>query len=324
MPVNSAAARQAVAAITKFEKRTVDGISDPFPEVRYWRKEGLFVTGSHGTALQWQAITARRATQGFSRATQSSFVPFNPLVAATLANKGYSVVGQVHQTDLWECQGDQQLVDLLKLEMEWIPETLWRSVTQDSYLDGTNTTNSVNPIIGLPGAVINSGSYAGVAYSTESAFFGAGLNILSGGVYATFSTDPIPALTGMLMAGEIGADAGEDTMFPDAIWCSYADWQIIHNALQAQTLGNFEASKYKTGAKDLMFMGVPIFRTRFLSAGTIWVTNSKMMDFRLPTPKVINSFKREEPSPWSIILLQVFYGLFRVILPRAIIKATVT
>lgn len=323
MPVNSAAARQAVAAITKFEKRTVDGLSDPFMEVKYWRKNGLFVTGSHGTAIQWQAITARQTTAGFSRQTQSSFVPTNRLIACTLANKGYSAVGQVHQTDLWECQSDQQLVDLLKTEMQWIPESLWRSITQDHYRDGTTTTNSANPIIGLPGAIINSGTYAGVPYSAEGSFFGSGNNILSGGVYDTFSADPVPALTGMLLAGEQGTDAGEDTMFPDAIWMSYADWQIVHNALQAQGLGELSASKYKTGAKDLEFMGVPIFRTKFLSQGTVWVTNSNFMDFRMPTPKVINSFKREEPSPWSIILLMVFYGLERFILPRAFVKVTV-
>lgn len=323
MPVNSAAQRVSVAAITKFEKKTVDGVSDPHIEAKYWRKNGLFVTGSHGTALQWQAVTARQTTSGFDRQTQSTFVPFNRLIALTLANKGYSAVGQVHQTDLWECQGEQMLIDLLKHEMEWIPECLWRAIITDWYLAGTDTTRSANPIVGLNGAVINTGSYAGVSYASEGAFFGSGSNILSGGVHAAFSVDPVPSLTAMLLAAEQGTDAGDDSIFADAIWMSYADWQSCHNALQAQGRGDMTASKYRTGAKELEFMGVPIFRTRFLSTGTVWVTNSKYMDFRLPTPKVINSFKREEPSPWSTILLMVFYGLFRVTLPRAFVKATV-
>ena len=323
MPVNTAQQRTAVAAITKFEKRTVDGVSDPHIEAKYWRKNGLFVQNSHGTALQWQAVTARQSTQGFDRQTQSVFTPTNRLVAATLSNKGYSAVGQIHQTDLWQCKGDQQLVDLLKHEMQWIPEALWRSIIQDWYQDGTSTTNSANPIIGLPGAVKSSGSYAGIAYADEGTFFGSGSNVLSGGIYDNFSNDPVPCLTAMVLAGEQGTDAGDGTMTPDAIWLSYTDWASVHNALQAQGLGELGASKYRTGAKELEFMGIPIFRTRFLSAGTVWVTNSKFMDFRMPTPETINTFKREEPSPWSIILLMVFFGLFRIQLPRAFVKATV-
>lgn len=324
MPVNSAEARLAVAAITKFEKRTVDGQSDPFKEVKYWRKEGLFVTKSHGTALQWQAVTARQTTSGFNRETRTDFTPTNRLIALTLSNKGYRAAGQIHQTDLWEAMGEQQLVDLMKHEVEWTPEAVWRSITQDWYLAGTTYTNSSNPIIGLNGAVISSGSYAGVNYSDEGVFFGSGNNILSGGVHGGFSTDPIPSLTAAILAAEQGTDAGEATMFPDAVWMSYTDWQYLHNALQAQGRGELAASKYETGAKDLVFMGVPIYRSRFVSSGTYWVTNSKFMDFRTPAPQILNTFKREEPSPWSIIMLMVFYGLFRVILPRAFVKVTVS
>ena len=323
MPVNSAVARQAVACITKFEKRTVDGQSDPFIEAKFWRKHGLFITGSHGSAIQWQAVTARQTTRGFDRQTQSVFTPTNRLISCSLTNKGYSAVGQVHQTDLWQCQGDQQLVDLLKHEMQWIPECMWRSIIQDNYLDGTNTTNSANPIIGLPGAVKASGSYAGVAYADEPTFFGSGSNVLSGGVHDLFSSDPVPSLTDAILAAEQGTDAGEGVMEPSAIFMSYTDWAYVHNALQAQGQGEITASKYKTGAKDIEYMGVPILKSRFVASGTYWVVNHNFMDFRLPTPKVLNSFKREEPSPWSIILLMVFYGLQRFILPRAFVKVTV-
>lgn len=323
MPVNTAQQRLAVAAITKFEKGAVDGQSDPHIEAKYWRKNGLFVHNSHGSALQWQAVTARQTTSGFDRQTQSTFTPTNRLIELTLSNGGYSAVGQVHQTDLWMCKGEQMLIDLLKHEMEWIPEVLWRSLIQDYYKDGTNTTNSANPITGLPGAVKASGSYGGIAYADEGTFFGSGLNVLSGGIYDNFSNDPVPCLTAMVLAGEVGSDAGDSSMTPDAIWLSYADWASVHNALQAQGLGELGASKYRTGAKELEFMGVPIFRSRFLTAGTVWVTNSKFMDWRSPAPKTINTFQREEPSPWSIILLMVFFGLFRVQLPRAFVTATV-
>lgn len=324
MPVNSAAARLVAAAITKYEKRLVDGQSDPFKEVKYWRANGLFVTKSHGTALQWQAVTARQSTQGFDRETRTNFIPTNRLINPSLANKGYSAAGIVHQTDLWQAQGDQQLVDLLKNEIEWTPEAMWRSITQDWYRDGTTTTNSTNPIIGLLGAIVNSGTYAGISYSSESTWFGGGSNILSGGVHATFSTDPIPSLTASILQAEQGTDAGENVMFPDAVWLSYTDWQTVHNALQAQGRGELDASKYATGAKDLMYMGIPLIRSRFISSGTYWVTNSKFMDFRTPAPDVLNTFRREEPSPWSIILLMVFYGLFRVMVPRAMCKVTVS
>lgn len=322
MPVNTPEQRLSVAAITRFEKRNVDGQSDPHIEAKYWKKNGLHTTNSHGKAIQWEATTARQSTFGFDRMTQSTFTAMNRLIALTLSNKGYSAVGQVHQTDLWQCKGEQQLVDLLKHEMEWIPEALWRSIIQDWYRDGTNTTNSSNPIIGLPGAVKSSGTYAGVAYADEPTFFGSGSNIKSGGIYNDLSANAVAILTDMILTAEQGTDAGDDFIFPDAVWLSYSDWAAIHNVLQAAGRADQAASKYRTGAKEIEFMGVPLFRTRFLSQGTAWVTNSKYMDFRLPTPKLINSFQREEPSPWSIILLMVFYGLFRVTLPRAFVKAT--
>ena len=105
---------------------------------------------------------------------------------------------------------------------------------------------------------------------------------------------------------------------------TYANWATLHNSLQAQGRGELEASKYSTGAKDLMFMGIPVFRTRFQTASQYYITNSKFMDWRTPAPSVLNTFKREEPSPWSIILLMVFYGLFRVTLPRAHVRVTVS
>lgn len=324
MPANSAEARLAVAAITNFEKRTEDGLSDPFKEVKYWRKNGLFKMKSHGPALQWQAVTARQSTTGFNRETRTNFVPTNRHIAATLSNKGYSAAGLIHQTDLWEAMGDQQLVDLMDAEIKWTPETMWRSLTQDWYLDGTTTTRSGNPIIGLTGGLISSGTYANVTYANEPTFFGSSNNILSGGVHASFSTDPIPSLTASLLAAEQGTDAGEDVMFPDAVWMSYTDWQTVHNALQAQGRGELAASRYATGAKELEFMGVPIMRSRFVSSGTYHITNSKFMDFRTPAPKILNTYRQEEPSPWSIVFLMVFYGLFRMTLPRAFVRVTVS
>ena len=246
------------------------------------------------------------------------------MITASLSNAGYSAAGMVHQTDLWEAMGDQQIVDLMKHEVEWTPECLWRAVTQDSYLAGTTLTRSSNPITGIQGAVISSGTYAGVSYTDEPTWFGSGNNILTGGVHATFSTDPIPSLTAAVLAAEQGTDAGEATTFPDAIWMTYANWATLHNALQAQGRGEIGAPSFDAGAKELMFMGIPVYRTRFQTASQYYVTNSNFMDFRTPAPKILNTYQKEEPSPWSIILLMVFYGLFRVTLPRAFVRVTVS
>jgi len=235
VPTNSANARMAVAAITNFEKRTVDGLSDSFVEVRWWRKNGLFVTKSHGTSIRWQAVTARQGTTGFARETTTAFGPTNRLITASLSNAGYSASGQIHQTDLWECQGDEQIVDLLKHEMEWTPEALWRALTQDFYLDGTTTTRSGNPITGILGAIINSGTYAGVSYTSESTFFGSGNNILTGGVHSTFSTDPVASLTAAVLTAEQGTDAADAVTFPNGIFMSYTDWATVPSAIPANT-----------------------------------------------------------------------------------------
>ena len=312
-----------MASITNFEKRTVDGLSDPFKEVKYWRSNGLFKTKSHGTSIRWQAVTSRQSTTGFNRETRTDFVPTNRLITASLANAGYSASGQIHQTDLWEAMGDQQIVDLLKHEIEWTPEAMWRSITQDWYRAGTTYTNSSNPITGLQGALVSSGTYAGVSYTDEGTWFGSGSNILSGGVHSAFSTDPIPSLTASVLQAEQGTEAGDAVTFPDAIWMTYANWATLHNALQAQGRGEIGASKWDAGAKELLFMGIPVMRTRFQTASQYYVTNSKFMDFRTPAPKILNTFQREEPSPWSIIFLMVFYGLYRVTLPRSMVRTTV-
>src|SRR3990167_7044361 len=245
MPTNSAEARLAVASITNFEKRTVDGLSDPFKEVKYWRKSGLFTTKSHGTSVRWQAVTARQSTTGFNRETRTNFVPTNRLITASLSNAGYSAAGQVHQTDLWEAMGDQQIIDLMKHEVEWTPEAMWRSITQDWYRACATYTNSGNPITGMQGALVSSGSYAGVNYSDESTWFGSGSNILSGGVHAAFTVDPIPSLTAAILQAEQGTDAGEANTFPDAIWMTYANWATLHNALQAQGRGEIGGTRYE-------------------------------------------------------------------------------
>ena len=324
MPSNSAEARLAVAAITRFEKRVEDGVSDPFKESEWWRKTGMFNTKSHGTSIRWQAVTARQATTGFNRETRTDFVPTNRLITASLANSGYSAAGQVHQTDLWEAMGDQQIVDLLKHEIEWTPEALWRALIQDWYLAGTTYTRSQNPITGVQGAIVSSGTYAGVSYTDESTWFGGGSNILTGGVHASFSVDPIPSLTAAILQAEQGTDAGDSVTFPDQVIMTYNNWATLHNALQAQGRGEIGATSYNAGAKELLFMGVPIIRSRFQTANQYYVLNSKFMDFRTPAPKMLNTFKREEPSPWSMIMLMVFYGLFRVTLPRANVRVTVS
>jgi hypothetical protein len=185
-------------------------------------------------------------------------------------------------------------------------------------------TRSTNPIVGIRGAIINTGSYAGVAYSDEATWFGSGNNILTGGVHDTFTTDPIASLTAAVLAAEVGSDAGDSQAFPNAIFMTYANWQTMHNALQAQGRGSLEASKYSTGAKDLMFMGIPIFRSRFQTANQYFVLNSNFLDFRTPAPKILNTSKKEELSPWSTILLMVFYGILRVTLPRAQVRVTVS
>ena len=324
MPTAGATARLAVAAITNFEKRTEDGLSDPFAEVKWWREKGLFVTKSHGSSIRWQAVTARQSTTGFNRETRTDFVPTNRLITASLPNSGYSAAGQIHQTDLWEAMGDQQIIDLLKHEMEWTPEAMWRALTQDWYLAGTTYTRSSNPITGIQGAIVSSGTYAGVSYTNESTWFGGGSNVISGGVHDSFSVDPIPSLTASVLQAEQGTDAGQATTYPDGIFMTYTNWATLHNALQAQGRGDVTASKYQTGATDLTFMGIPVHRTRFQTASQYYVLNSKFMDFRTPAPKMLNTFKREEPSPWSVIMLMVFYGLFRVTLPRANVRVSVT
>lgn len=320
MAVQSAAARLAVTAINQYEKEVQDSISDFFQEVEYLREHGRIKFNSSGPSIEWPVVTNRSTVDAFSREARTDFTPTNPGVRLTLSNKGYKTADLIHQTDLWECAGPQQIIDLMENRMQWQPEAIQRALANDFFLDGTQTTYGTNAIIGLNGGVKTSGTYGGQDVAVETALAG---NVLSGAPYNAFSTDPFNALSQGILACERGTNAGSANMYPDAIWLSYTQYAQLLNAVETKRRIIESDDNEKTGKKGVLkHMGVPIYRTRFLAAGTGWITNSKFLDIRCPTPKLLMPYKQEVASPWSIGMMIVFYGLMRVIVPRAHAKMT--
>jgi len=321
MAVNTAAARLAVAAINQYEKEVRDSISDYFQEVEYLRENSRIKLNSAGPSIEWPVVTQRGTVEKFDREARTDFTPTNPGVRLVLSNKGYKTADLIHQTDIWEAAGPQQIIDLMENRMQWMPEAIQRALAFHFYGDGTDTAYGSNPIIGLAGGVKTSGTYGGQDVAVETALQG---QVLSGAPYNAFSTDPLNAITSAILATERGTNAGAENMYPDAIWLSYTNWAQVANAIEAKRRIVEAGDSEKTGKKGtLTHMGVRIYRTRFLSSGTMWVTNSKFLDLRSPCPKLLMPYKQEIPSPWAVGMMIIFYGLFRVIVPRAHAKVTI-
>ena len=317
MAVNTAAARLTVSAINQFEKEVYDSISDYFQEVEYLRSNGRIKFNSAGPSIEWPLQTNRGAVAAFNREARTDYTPVNPGVRLTLSNKGYKTADLVHMTDIWECAGPQQIIDIMENRTQWQPESIQRALATEMFIGDGSTDNGygTNGIIGFDNSILTTGTYAGQNVATETAVKG---QVLSGAPYNAFSTDPLNALSQGILACERGTQAGGANMYPDAIWLNYTNYAQLLNSIEAKRRVVDDGDSEKTGKRGtLKHMGVTIYRSRFVPASKGYITNSKFLDVRCPTPKLLMPFKQEIGSPWSIGLMTIFYGLFRNIVPRA-------
>lgn len=319
MATQTRAARLAIAAIADYEKMMpLDSISDPFVLEKILKGAGKVKTGKKGTSLEWKVQTARGSVTAMSPEATSNFTPVNPGVNLSLSNKGYKTTDLVHETDLEEADGAQRIFDIVENRTVWMPEALGRARAVEAYKgDGSTDANGygANGIIGFDNSILSTGTYAGQTVDTETALKG---QINSGGVHASFSTDPFPSLVDSVIDCMRGTDAGGGDYRPTHIMIDPTGFGYILNAANDLRRSINHETDMKLGTEVITFMGVKIVMDRFISTTTkYYVLNTRFLEWHTPYSTLNQVRKKEELSPLSVSMLCFNYMKQVVRLPRA-------
>lgn len=323
MPTNTANARVAVAAINLYEKGYVDAVSNEVKELKWLQDSGCVKLGQGGLAKTWQAQTSTPTVRTYNGEANFPFTPTNTLIQPSLGYAGYAVDNRLSDVDVAIASGKEQLIDLIKKVTEDGKWGVMNALATDFHLAGTTTTYSDIPITGVQGFVINSGSYAGITYASEAGFFGSGNNILTGGVHASFSSDPLSSISQAVAAAEVGDQLGMATGKPDAIFLPFVNFAQASSAIFGQARGTFGDKKGKFGFGELEFEGIPLVKSRYVPAGQMVILNSKSLKMSCVFDELISFKKQGELSPDGMITLHRFYGVLQCYRPRMNCRVTI-
>ena len=317
MAAQTRAARLLIAGIADQEAiMPLDSISDPYPFEKVLRAAGKIKTGKKGTSLDFKIQTARGSVTAMSSEATSNFTPVNPGVNVTFSNKGYKTSDLVHETDLEEADGAQRIFDIVENRTMWMPEALGRARQTECYT-GDGSTDSgfgANGIIGLDNQVRTTGSYGGQDVAVETALKG---QVLSGGVHASFSTDPFPSLVATFIACMRGTDRGMGDYRPTHSFISPTGFGYLLNAANDLRRSVKHETDAQLGTEKITFMGVEILMDRFISTLKQYTINSRFLEWHTPFGALTQVRKKEELSPLSVSLLCFNYMKQVVRLPRA-------
>jgi hypothetical protein len=326
MATQTRAARLLTAAIADYVTgMPVDSISDPFPMEKILRAEGRIKTGKKGPELSRKVQVARGTTSGMSVEATSTFTPVNRVADMRWVNKGFKTTDRVHEIDLIEASGESELYDILENCTMWMPETIGRARAVSRYIgDGASADGyGNNGYIGLNNAIITTGSYAGVNVATETALQG---QVNTGGVHASFSTDPFPSLVESTIDGMRGTDRGMGDYTPQYGFIDPTGFAYLLNAANDQRRSVNHEKDTKLGVEALTFMGVKWIMDRFCPTLTYYIVNTKYIEEHTPYG-ALNQVKKRDVSaesgePLATNLLCFNYSKFIVTLPRAQVRVT--
>lgn len=318
----TAAARHIVTTIADFESGMNDSLSNPFTFQKWMKAKGRIFTKKTGSSQEWRVLTDRPTVDEMSRDATANFTPTNPGLVLTISNKGYKAADIIHDTDIAENSGSKEkIIDLLENRVAWLPEAIRVAIETDAFGDGTSTTYGTNAIQGAAYAIVTTGTVYGQAFATHTALNG---QVNTGGVHATFSTDPFPSLVDTIIDCYRGTDAGMGMFEPDGIFIDPTGYAYVLNAAN-DVRQNFSFKETEAfGVKAITFMGVPIMMNRFSTSGVYFTFNSGLMDISTPYGELIQSRRKDEMSPVSMPLLNFFYGRLRFKIPRAHSRTTYT
>ena len=322
--MSDAATALALLTIDKYEKGVLDSITEKIPEWHWLTSKGRTVLNSHGPGYRWLARVLRGTVKGFARDTRLVPTRKNRDIQPRLTNRGYGIGEMLHQTDIWENGTPERLMDLSKDMMEGMHGDLKDVLGGGFYDDGTDATYNALGFQGANAALISSGSYAGIAKATYPRFFSAesvnGTNVVTTatGVYKQFSTNPFVAMDAAVTACRAGLSGGKSAESPDVAFLDYDLFNVVHATFLAhgQMPLNNEALKAGMSKDHFVYRGVTWFASDYVPADYLYVFNSKHIQARFPTPKVVNEYREQSGIPWAIYVLLVVYGLIAFKAPR--------
>lgn len=311
----------AVMMIDKWREGVDDQISDEVIEM-FWFKDRKkkFVMNSYGPGYNWNARLTRGTVEGFARETKLQVTRVNRVSQARLTNRGYGMGEMIHWTDLQENQGQQRLKEFLEETLEGMKGDLYNQIGSGIYDDGTALSSM--GFIGANGFVKTTGTYAGLDQAGSLAAWQG--NVLSGGVHAQFSQDPVRSLNAIKRASIAGKDLGASYGAADVAFLPRDKYDVCFETfLRQMRFGKDKASMDAGWDDHFVYRGITWWPSDYVPSGTCFAFTSKDIDFRFPTGQFINDFRFKEGIPLATYVLLVVYGLMRCQAPRGQVKATI-
>lgn len=317
---NDAEAAALIHTRDKYLKQVEDAISDEMVEF-YWLKKraGGVSTGQGGRGRQWPARTSRGEVHGFARDTRLSPDRVNRNVAARLTNKGCASLEMIAYTDILENKGEEQIVQHYQDVMDGMSIDFFDAMTQMFYDVGGSSSSILSQLgwIGVEGALLASGSYAGINVTTEPNWAG---NVLSGGVYSQFSTDPLKAIDAMLRATRVGGAKGVKSEQPDVMFIDRANFDILYQRFYNQRFMGADAKATEAGYDEhMVYRGIRIFPSDYVGQNGM-TSNCVLLaskTWKINTPgEFILTKTWEENIPMATYILMMHYGHLQCVMPR--------
>lgn len=313
--------RLVVATIDSYTKSLNDMVSEDYVE---WGMGKERFRKDPGTNHTWNIRALKATTVGWDAASTFTFAGTNFYARPSLGQSGYACTGLIAKVDTAQCSGDERLFDLVEGELTAHSLAIGEAFGIDFYLDGLTTTRSSNPIFGLAAALKTTGSYGGVAYANFPLFFGSGNNILSSGVHATFSADPIPSLVKSISIARHQTlnTGGEDVV----VLLNESDWATVAAAIQSQerqTSPGKDVQSY--GANSIRFRGAQLVMSRGLtSSGVYWVVRKNAIEVASPFDTMMYKDSDKIMSSMGVQYFTGFFGALKILEPRACAKVTIS
>lgn len=315
-----AAAELVATTIRNYEKSGEDGISEQLVELQMLKKKGRVTPNQGGAGFSssgadntytWQIATTELTPTPWDGNAVANPSQTNIWVQPAVGIAGSRVLESISRFDEQRNSGPERLIDIVAAKQKAMFYALGKLICQSFNDDGSATAgkwSTNNVVIGLPGAVKTSGSYAGISYSSDPVFFGSGNNVLSGAPYNSFTSDPFPALAQAVGAVIRGNDWGETAAMPDVITLDFNNYQLLQAQVFQQARVDMSVDKADMGFETLKWQGVHIIPSRFQTTNRMFVLNSKSLEFRHMTNKVIQYVMGVSPLTQDVTPFQCMVG----------------
>lgn len=317
---NDASAAHLIHTRDKYLSVVEDALSDEMAEF-YWlkNKSGGIKTGQGGRGRRWLARMERGEVSGFARDTRLEPARVSRNQEARLTNKGIASLEMLSYTDQLENKGEEEIISHMQDMMDGMTNDFYDSMTKMFYDVGGSTSALFSQLgwIGIEGSLLATGSYADINVVTYPGWAG---NVLSGGVYAQFSTDPLKAINAALRACRSGGAKGAKSQLPDVCFLSPANYDIMFERFfSQQVLGKNKDAMDAEFYDHFVYNGVTFFKSDYVGQNGMTsncvIIASKTLQVNCPGQFILTKTWTEN-VPMADYVLMMHYGHLQCKNPR--------